>query len=284
MEGRLYVCATPIGNLEDITLRALKILKEVDFIAAEDTRHTIKLLNHYDIKNSLISYHEHNEKRRSSQIIEKLMSGESCALVSDAGMPGISDPGAIIIKEAILNNVEVVVLPGATAFVSALVMSGFDTDRFVFEGFLPHKRNDKISALEKIYNENRTIIFYESPHRLIDTLKAMIAVLGSRQLSVSREITKKFEETVRGDLSEVLEYFDGKEIKGEFVLVLKGNETPIQEVSIDIDKSLIELLDGGMTKKDAVNYLVKTYRLNKNDVYKKSLEILNTGEGKWEKL
>jgi 16S rRNA (cytidine1402-2'-O)-methyltransferase len=284
MEGKLYICATPIGNLEDITLRALKILKEVDFIAAEDTRHTIKLLNHYDIKNNLISYHGHNEKRRSSQIIEKLISGESCALVSDAGMPGISDPGAVIIKEAILNNVEVVVLPGATAFVSALVMSGFETDRFVFEGFLPHKRGDKISALEKIYNENRTIIFYESPHRLIDTLKAMIAVFGSRQLSVSREITKKFEETVRGDLGEVLDYFEGKEIKGEFVLVVKGNEAPIKEVSIDIDKYLIELLDAGMTKKDAVNYLVKTYRLNKNDVYKKSLEILNAGDGKWEKL
>lgn len=284
MEGKLYICATPIGNLEDITLRALKILKEVDFIAAEDTRHTIKLLNHYDIKNNLISYHGHNEKRRSSQIIEKLISGESCALVSDAGMPGISDPGAVIIKEAILNNVEVVVLPGATAFVSALVMSGFETDRFVFEGFLPHKRGDKISALEKIYNENRTIVFYESPHRLIDTLKAMIAVFGSRQLSVSREITKKFEETVRGDLGEVLDYFEGKEIKGEFVLVVKGNEAPIKEVSIDIDKYLIELLDAGMTKKDAVNYLVKTYRLNKNDVYKKSLEILNAGDGKWEKL
>lgn len=284
MEGKLYICATPIGNLEDITLRALKILKEVDFIAAEDTRHTIKLLNHYDIKNNLISYHGHNEKRRSSQIIEKLISGESCALVSDAGMPGISDPGAVIIKEAILNNVEVVVLPGATAFVSALVMSGFETDRFVFEGFLPHKRGDKISALEKIYNENRTIIFYESPHRLIDTLKAMIAVFGSRQLSVSREITKKFEETVRGDLGEVLDYFEGKEIKGEFVLVVKGNEASIKEVSIDIDKYLIELLDAGMTKKDAVNYLVKTYRLNKNDVYKKSLEILNAGDGKWEKL
>lgn len=284
MEGKLYICATPIGNLEDITLRVLKILKEVDFIAAEDTRHTIKLLNHYDIKNNLISYHGHNEKRRSSQIIEKLISGESCALVSDAGMPGISDPGAVIIKEAILNNVEVVVLPGATAFVSALVMSGFETDRFVFEGFLPHKRGDKISALEKIYNENRTIIFYESPHRLIDTLKAMIAVFGSRQLSVSREITKKFEETVRGDLGEVLDYFEGKEIKGEFVLVVKGNEAPIKEVSIDIDKYLIELLDAGMTKKDAVNYLVKTYRLNKNDVYKKSLEILNAGDGKWEKL
>ncbi|PKM70527.1 MAG: 16S rRNA (cytidine(1402)-2'-O)-methyltransferase [Firmicutes bacterium HGW-Firmicutes-18] len=273
MDGKLYVCATPIGNLEDITLRVLKILKEVNFIAAEDTRHTIKLLNHYEIKNRLISYHEHNEKKRSGEIIEKLLSGESCALVSDAGMPGISDPGAIIIKEAIENNIEIIVLPGATAFVPALVMSGFDTDKFVFEGFLPNKKGDKHKALEKLIYEARTIIFYESPHRLTDTLKAMIKVLGKRQISVSREITKKFEETVRGDLEEVLEYFESKEIKGEFVLVVKGSEESLPELSVDVDKALRELISEGMTKKDAVNHLVKTYKLNKNDVYQKSLEI-----------
>ncbi|HBH12291.1 MAG: Ribosomal RNA small subunit methyltransferase I [Clostridiales bacterium 38_11] len=273
MDGKLYVCATPIGNLEDITLRVLRVLKEVDFIAAEDTRHTIKLLNHYETKNRLISYHEHNEKKRSEQIIEKLLSGESCALVSDAGMPGISDPGEFIIREAIKNNIEIIVLPGATAFVPAIVLSGFDTDKFVFEGFLPSKKGEKRKALEKLVDEERTIIFYESPHRLTDTLKAMIKAFGKRQVSVSREITKKFEETVRGDLEEVLTFFEAKDIKGEFVLVVKGSEESLPEASIDMDKALRELIDDGMTKKDAVNHLVKTYRLNKNDVYQKSLKL-----------
>ncbi|MDP3387345.1 MAG: 16S rRNA (cytidine(1402)-2'-O)-methyltransferase [Eubacteriales bacterium] len=273
MEGKLYICATPIGNLEDITLRVLNVLKDVNFIAAEDTRHTIKLLNHYEIKNRLVSYHEHNEKKRSGEIIEKLLSGESCALVSDAGMPGISDPGAIIIQEAIKNNIEIIVLPGATAFVPALVMSGFDTEKFVFEGFLPSKKGEKSKALEKLVYEARTMIFYESPHRLTDTLKAMIKAFSARQVSVSREITKKFEETVRGDLGEVLAYFEAKDIKGEFVLVVKGSEESIPEPSIDIEKALRDLINEGMTKKDAVNHLVKTYKLNKNEVYQKSLQI-----------
>lgn len=275
MAGILYVCATPIGNLEDITLRVLNILKEVDFIAAEDTRHTIKLLNHFEIKKSMLSCHEHNENQKSGYIIERILQGESCALVSDAGMPGISDPGEILIREAIKNGIETIVVPGASAFVSALVISGLRTDKFVFEGFLPHKKGEKLKVLEKLEKENRTIIFYESPHRLLDTLKLMLKALGDREVSVSRELTKKFEETVRGKISYIIEYFEAKEVRGEFVVVIEGNdqteENNIEE--IDVEEILRKLLDEGYTKKDAVKEVVKKYKLNKNEVYQKSLGI-----------
>jgi len=273
MEGKLYICATPIGNLGDITIRVLDTLKEVDFIAAEDTRHTLKLLNHFDIKKKMVSCHEHNEMSRSAGIISRVIAGESCALVSDAGMPGISDPGEILIREAIKRNVEVVILPGPTAFASALVISGLNTRKFVFEGFLGHKKSERTKELEKLKFEKRTMIFYESPHRLKETLKIMGKVLGDRNISISREITKKFEETVRGPVSFCLEHFEAKDVKGEFVIVVEGSSEEEVEEEIDVREKLLELLDEGFTKKDAVKKISKDYNLHKNEVYQISLEI-----------
>jgi 16S rRNA (cytidine1402-2'-O)-methyltransferase len=275
MAGQLYICATPIGNLEDITIRVLRTLQEVDFIAAEDTRHTIKLLNHFEINKKMVSCHEHNELNKSKKIIERILDGESCALVSDAGTPGISDPGSILIKEAILHNVQVIVLPGPTALVSALVISGLATDRFAFEGFLSHKKSERVKSLKKLINEERTLIFYESPHRLLETLRLMMEIFGNRKMSISREITKKFEETVRGDIALCIDYFTEQAVRGEFVIVVEGNDIPTEEKSESIDiKSLLEAyIEEGMSRKDAVNKISADYSLNKNEVYKKSIEI-----------
>ncbi len=190
MSGKLYICPTPIGNLEDITYRTLRVLNEVDLIAAEDTRHSIKLLNHFEISKPLTSYHEHNKDSKGGYLINKLLEGENVAVISDAGMPGISDPGEDIIREAIENNIEVEVLPGATAFVTALVGSGLDTRKFAFEGFLDRDKKTRREQLEDVKEESRTMIFYESPHRLKDTLKDMSKVLGNRKISINRELTK----------------------------------------------------------------------------------------------
>ena len=194
MSGKLYICPTPIGNLEDITYRTLRVLNEVDLIAAEDTRHSIKLLNHFEISKPLTSYHEHNKDSKGGYLINKLLEGENVAVISDAGMPGISDPGEDIIREAIENNIEVEVLPGATAFVTALVGSGLDTRKFAFEGFLDRDKKTRREQLEDVKEESRTMIFYESPHRLKDTLKDMSKVLGNRKISINRELTKKYQE------------------------------------------------------------------------------------------
>ena len=203
--GTLYICPTPIGNLEDITIRTLNVLNKVDLIAAEDTRHTIKLLNHYEIKKPLTSYHEHNKWEKGKFLLEKLEAGENIALVSDAGMPGISDPGEDLIREAILKKIEVIVLPGSTASITALLLSGFPTGKFVFEGFLPSNKKDRKKELERLKNEERTIILYEAPHRLMDLLKDMCEVLGNRRISISRELTKIHEETFRGTIEEGIE-------------------------------------------------------------------------------
>ena len=191
MSGKLYICPTPIGNLEDMTYRTIRVLNEVDLIAAEDTRHSIKLLNHFEISKPLTSYHEHNKDSKGGYLINKLLDGENIALISDAGMPGISDPGEDIIKQAIENNIEIEVLPGATASITALVGSGLETGKFAFEGFLDRDKKIRRNQLEEIKEERRTIIFYESPHRLKDTLKDMLKVLGNRKIAVNREINKK---------------------------------------------------------------------------------------------
>ena len=201
MSGKLYVCATPIGNLEDITYRTLRVLNEVDLIAAEDTRHSIKLLNHFEISKPLTSYHEHNKDSKGGYLINKLLEGENIALISDAGMPGISDPGEEVIKQAIENNIEIEVLPGATASITALVGSGLETAKFAFEGFLDRDKKRRREQLEEIKHEKRTIIFYESPHRLKDTLKDMLKILGNRSISINRELTKKYQEIIRNDSS-----------------------------------------------------------------------------------
>jgi len=219
---KLFVVPTPIGNLEDITLRAIRILKEVDLILAEDTRTSGHLLRHLEISKPMQSYHIHNEHQTLAKLMERLQQGETMALITDAGTPGISDPGYLLIRECLRNQIEVECLPGPTAFVPALVNSGLPTDRFVFEGFLPHKKGRQ-TRLESLRNENRTMIFYESPHRLLKSLQQFTEYFGAdRPASVSRELTKVFEETVRGSLQEIITYFANKTIKGEIVIVIAG--------------------------------------------------------------
>lgn len=222
--GKLYIVPTPIGNLEDITLRAIRVLKEVDLILAEDTRTSGKLLKHFGISTPMQSHHMHNEHKMVDRIVERLKSGESIALISDAGTPAISDPGFLLTRACIQNNLEVDCLPGATAFVPALVNSGLPNDKFVFEGFLPIKKGRQ-TRLELLAEESRTMIFYESPHKLIKTLTQFSEYFGKdRKISVSRELTKMFEETVRGTISEVIAYFTTKPPKGEFVVVVGGKK------------------------------------------------------------
>jgi len=226
MENRnkLYVVPTPIGNLEDITFRALRILKEVDTILAEDTRTTIKLLSHFEIKTKLQSHHKFNEHKSVQQIAERILSGEKIALVSDAGTPGISDPGFLLVRTCVANNIEIETLPGATAFVPALVNSGFPCDKFCFEGFLPQKKGRQ-KRLKQLAEEERTIIFYESPFRIIKFINELAEYFGTeRNISISREISKIFEETTRGTVAEVIEIYKDKLIKGEFVIVIEGKK------------------------------------------------------------
>lgn len=220
--SKLYLIPTPIGNLEDITLRALRILKEADILLAEDTRTSGFLLKHYGIEKKIYAHHKHNEHKTVNFISQEILSGKSVALMSDAGTPGISDPGFLLVRECIKNNIEVECLPGPTAFIPALVQSGLPCERFVFEGFLPHKKGRK-TKFEALAHEDRTIILYESPYRVIKTLEQIIEYLGAeRRVCVSRELTKKFEENVRGTVKEVLEYFKTKEPKGEFVIIIAG--------------------------------------------------------------
>ena len=220
--SKLYLIPTPIGNLEDITLRALRILKEVSIVLAEDTRTSRKLFSHYDIDTNLAPFHMHNEHKVLQKWIDRIKSGETIALVSDAGTPAISDPGFLLVRECVKNDIEVDCLPGATAFVPALVNSGLPSDKFVFEGFLPVKKGRQ-TRLKLLSEEERTIVFYESPHRIVKTLSLFCEYFGEdRQVSVSREISKMFEETKRGSAKEVMEYFEQKKPKGEFVIIVEG--------------------------------------------------------------
>ncbi len=219
--GTLYLVSTPIGNLEDITLRALRILKEVDIIAAEDTRRTGLLLKHFGIKSSLKSYHDYNKENKTSLLLDLLSGGRNIAIVSDAGTPGISDPAYFLVKRAVQAGIPVCPVPGATAAIAAVTVSGLPTDRFVFEGFLPTKKGRK-TRLEQLKTENRTLVLYEAPHRLIRTLNDLLNAFGNRQISVCREMTKKFEEIIRGSLKELIEIFTHRKARGEIVLVIKG--------------------------------------------------------------
>ncbi len=225
--GTLYVCATPIGNLEDITMRALRVLREVDLVAAEDTRHTRKLIAHYGIPAKMVSYHEHNERSQAPHIIEVLLGGGSVALVSDAGTPGVSDPGAHLIREAISNGIPVVPVPGPSAVIAALVVSGFCPDEFTFIGFLPRKGRERRDALERVAQEKRVVVLYESPYRVARTLSDLAAAVGgARRVAVARELTKVHEEVVRGTLGEVAALFNGRTVKGEVTIVLDAPEAP----------------------------------------------------------
>ena len=277
MSGKLYICPTPIGNLEDITYRTLRVLNEVDLIAAEDTRHSVKLLNHFEISKPLTSYFEHNKDTKGIYLINKLLEGENIALISDAGMPGISDPGEDLIKLAIENNIEVDVLPGASAFVIALVGSGLNTHKFAFEVFLDRDKKLRRSRLEEIKEEDRTMIFYESPHRLKDTLKDMLKILGNREISVNRELTKKYQEVIREDIETVINIFNEKEVKGEFVLIVdgfKGEKTLANDHSNLNEREYVEvLLSEGMSKKDAIKVVCKERKLKKDFVYKQVLDL-----------
>lgn len=221
LPGTLYLVATPIGNLDDITYRAVKVLSSVDLIAAEDTRKTKILLDHYSIVKPMVSYFNYNERQRAPQLIERLVKGESIAIVSDAGTPGISDPAFYLVREALAQSIPIIPIPGASAFVSALIVSGLPTERFVFEGFLPVKKGRK-TRFESLRSETRTIIFYESPHRVLKTLGEIAEYFGDRQVVVARELTKKFEEIVRGPVTLVLEELSKKPTRGEYVLIIQG--------------------------------------------------------------
>ena len=277
MSGKLYICPTPIGNLEDMTYRTVRILNEVDLIAAEDTRHSIKLLNHFEISKPLTSYHEHNKDSKGGYLINKLLDGENIALISDAGMPGISDPGEDIIKQAIEHNIEIEVLPGATASITALVGSGLETAKFAFEGFLDRDKKVRRNQLDELKEERRTIIFYESPHRLKDTLKDMLKVLGNRKIAVNREITKKYQEIIREDIETVINVFNEKEVKGEFVLIVEGfkGEKTVQNSYDDLNEReyVLALMETGMDKKDAIKTVCKDRKLKKDVVYKQVLDL-----------
>ncbi len=275
MAGTLYLCATPIGNLEDITLRCIRILKEADIIAAEDTRQTIKLLNRFEIRRPLISYHEHNKRDKGAEMVGLLKSGKNIALVSDAGMPAISDPGEEIVRLCIDNNIDVVPIPGPTASLAALIISGLSTRRFCFEGFLPANKRERRERLQKLSVETRTIILYEAPHRLNDTLADIIEHLGDRRISVSREITKKFEETLRSNISGIIESFKNKAIKGEFVIVIEGlNEKELVEIelkkwdNVSVEEHIKMYLEQGLDKKDAIKKVSKDRKLPKKEIYK----------------
>ncbi len=279
-EGKLYLCPTPIGNLEDITLRTLNTLKEVDVIAAEDTRHSIKLLNHFEIKKSLTSYHEHNKREKGKVLIEKMLNGQNIALITDAGMPAISDPGEDLVKLCIENDIEIVALPGPTAFVLALVVSGFSTRRFIFEGFLSQNKKSRREELEKFKLETRTVIVYESPHRLKELLKDISKILGNRKLSVSRELTKRYEEIFRGDVDSCIDKFTKEDPRGEFIIVIEGVSEDVIEsekkeswVNLSVKEHLLEYMNNGMTKKEAIKAVTKERKVKKNEIYQEAIDL-----------
>lgn len=272
--GALYIVSTPIGNLEDITLRAIRVLKEVDLIAAEDTRHTRKLLNKFEIDVPLTSYHDHNKEEKGPVLVARLLEGKSVALVSDAGTPGISDPGYFLINLAIDQMVPVVPIPGATAAIAALSISGLPTDSFVFEGFLPSKHTARIKRLEEMVSEKRTLVFYEAPHRIIQTIDDMLNVFGERKAVLTRELTKVHEETIRGSLSEILDRLRTGTTKGEFSIIVRGaSEAPMKR-DIDTMEYLKDLmLHRGLSKKEAISVAAEELQLPKKDVYKESLKL-----------
>ena len=271
MYGKLYICATPIGNLKDITLRVLETLKEVDLIAAEDTRHTLKLLNHFDIKKPLISYFEHNKQYKGTVIISELKSGKNVALVSDAGTPVISDPGEQLVKECIENGIGIESLPGPCAAVTAITLCGLDSKRFMFYGFLSHKKQDKIKELEEIKNIKYTLVFYEAPHKLVSTLECINEVFGNRDIAILRELTKIHNEALRMSVTDAISYYNEKEPKGEYVLCVSGAEDIVEETdlfsSMSLDEHIDYYVERGFNKKEAIKKCAEDRNLPKREVY-----------------
>ncbi|MCX8031114.1 MAG: 16S rRNA (cytidine(1402)-2'-O)-methyltransferase [Thermodesulfovibrionales bacterium] len=272
-EGQLFIVATPIGNLEDITLRALRILKEVDFIAVEDTQHSQKLLNHYNISKPLISYWSEKEKTKADKIIEKIKSGQSCALISDAGTPGISDPGYLLIQKAIAEGISIIPVPGPCGAIAALSVSGLPTKEFSFIGFLPAKRSERLKKLHELSFEKRTIIFYEAPHRLIESLSDLLEVLGDRAAVVAKELTKLYEEVIRGNISDLIKELETKKISGEFIIIISGKEKEFKNTK-SLDEAIKEvkiLMKKGLSRKEAVRKVSMDYTLSRRDLYEKSI-------------
>ena len=275
MQGKLYLVATPIGNLEDITLRAINVLKYVDLIAAEDTRHTLKLLNFYEISKPLISYHRHNEEIKSDVLMNKLLEGENIAIVTDAGTPGISDPGEEIVQEAIKNNIEIIPIPGACALINALIASGLNTQEFAFYGFLPLNKKNRKNIIERIKKEDKTVILYEAPHKLIKTMGTILENIGDINCVIAKEITKIHEEFYRNSVSKIINELNKKEtIKGEYIILLdmNNNKNKVNDVEI-FNKSIEEQYEfykeQGMQKKDIIKMIAKNKNVPKNEIYKR---------------
>ena len=280
LRGTLYLCATPIGNLEDITFRVLRTLKEVDIIAAEDTRNSIKLLNHFDIKTPMTSYHEYNKVEKARTLVDKMLKGASVAVITDAGTPGISDPGEELVRQCHEAGIRVTSLPGPAACVTALTMSGLPTRRFCFEAFLPYDKKERKEVLSELASETRTIIIYEAPHRLKSTLKELSDVLGAdRRLSVCKELTKRYENVFLTTFEEACEYYDNNEPKGEYVLVIQGKSREIikqEEVktweAMTIEEHMKVYTDKGMDKKEAMKVVAKDRGVSKRDIYNELLK------------
>jgi 16S rRNA (cytidine1402-2'-O)-methyltransferase len=279
MAGKLYLCATPIGNLEDITVRAIRILKEADLIAAEDTRNSIRLLNHFKIKTPLTSYHEYNKIEKAYFLVEKMKEGENIALITDAGTPGISDPGEDLVRICYEEGIAVTSLPGAAACITALTMSGQKTRRFAFEAFLPRDKKERAEVLKEMEKETRTLIIYEAPHRLLKTLKELYQALGNRSVTVCRELTKKFEETRKSTLAEAAAFYETAEIRGEFVLVIEGKsrqEIQKEEQRVWEDISLQEHMavyeSKGLDRKAAMKAVAKDRGVSRREIYNSLLE------------
>lgn len=274
MAGKLYLCATPIGNLEDITYRVVRTLNEVDLIGAEDTRNSIKLLNHFDIKTPMTSYHEFNKYDKAKQLVEMMKEGKNIAIITDAGTPGISDPGEEVVRQCFEAGIQVTSLPGPAACITALTMSGQKTRRFCFEAFLPKDKKEKVAVLEELKNETRTIIIYEAPHRLARTLKELRETLGNRQLTLCRELTKKYEEADKTTIDRAIEKYNEKEPKGEYVLVIEGkSQEEIQEEnkqkweSMTIEEHMEYYISQGNDKKSAMKLVAKDRGVSKRDIY-----------------
>lgn len=274
MAGKLYLCATPIGNLEDITYRVVRTLNEVDLIGAEDTRNSIKLLNHFDIKTPMTSYHEFNKYDKAKQLVEMMKEGKNIAIITDAGTPGISDPGEEVVRQCFEAGIQVISLPGPAACITALTMSGQKTRRFCFEAFLPKDKKEKVAVLEELKNETRTIIIYEAPHRLARTLKELRETLGNRQLTLCRELTKKYEEADKTTIDQAIEKYNEKEPRGEYVLVIEGkSQEEIQEEnkqkweSMTIEEHMEYYISQGNDKKSAMKLVAKDRGVSKRDIY-----------------
>lgn len=279
MQGKLYLCATPIGNLEDITLRVLRTLEEVDLIAAEDTRNSIKLLNHFEIKTPMTSYHEYNKIEKAYQLVDKMKSGLNVALITDAGTPGISDPGEDLVRICYESGIEVTSLPGAAAVITALTLSGLPTRRFAFEAFLPRDKKERQTILASLKKETRTIILYEAPHHLKKTLEELFEVLEDRPITLCRELTKRFETAFQTTLSGAISYYEENEPKGEFVLVIQGKqpEELLQEErqaweSLSLEEHMTHYEEQGISRKEAMKLVAKDRGISKREVYAALLE------------